>query len=234
MEPDTSIQKVVITGGSSGIGRSLTQKFASAGFDVINADINPPKKEIGHFILVDLTQPDQVDQLINKVKDLWGAGPDVLICNAGRGVHNKLTEGYPDEWENIFRLNVFSAFRLIRAFVPEMQNRGSGDVVFISSISADHAYIYGGIYTATKAAIEQLAETLRLEVQPEVRVTVVRPGVVDTRFFKNMINGSQTPESIGWGSINPDQIADSVLYAVNQPREMMLNNIELRPVAQTM
>lgn len=233
MQSDTSLRKAVITGGSSGIGKSLIKKFSSAEFDIINADINPPEKKTGRFISVDLTQSVQVDQFISEVKELWGA-PDILVCNAGQGVHEKLTEGNPETWEKVFRLNVFSAFRLIREFVPVMQQRGMGDVFFISSISANHAYTYGGIYTATKAAVEQLAETLRLEVQPEVRVTVVRPGVVDTRFFKNMINGSQTPESIGWGSINPDQIADSVMYAVNQPREMMLNNIEIRPVAQPM
>lgn len=233
MQSDTSFRKAVITGGSSGIGRSLIKKFSDKGFEVINADINSPSEEVGRFILVDLTHSDQVDAFINKVKNLWGA-PDILVCNAGRGVHQKLTEGDPDTWEDIFKLNVFSAFRLIRELVPLMQKNGNGDVVFISSISADHAYTYGGIYTATKAAIEQLAETLRLEVQPDVRVTVVRPGVVDTGFFKNMINGSQTPEDIGWGSLEPDQVADSVLYAVTQPRGVMLNNIDLRPVAQTM
>lgn len=233
MQSDASFRKAVITGGSSGIGKSLIKKFSETGFDVINADINSPSEETGRFILVDLTQSDQVKTFINKVKELWGA-PDILVCNAGRGVHQKLTEGDPDTWEDIFKLNVFSAFRLIRELVPEMQKRGQGDVVFISSISADHAHTYGGIYTATKAAIEQLAETLRLEVQPDVRVTVVRPGVVDTGFFKNMINGSHTPEDIGWGSLDPDQVADSVLYAVTQPRGVMLNTIDLRPVAQTM
>lgn len=157
-----------------------------------------------------------------------------MICNAGRGVHEKLTEGDPDTWEEIFRLNVFGTFRMIRAFVPEMQKLDSADVVFISSVSSDHPHTYGGIYTATKAAIDRIAETLRLEVQPNVRVTVIRPGVVDTGFFKNMASGTHTPEDIGWGALDPDRIADAVLYAISQPKGVMLNNLVIRPVAQTM
>lgn len=203
------------------------------GIETFIADLNPPDKIREHFFSVDLTHPQEIERFIQEVENKMGT-PDILVCNAGRGVHEKLIEGNPDTWENIFRLNVFSTFRLVRAFVPEMHRKKKGDVVFISSVSASYAHPYGGIYTASKAAIDQLAETLRLEVQPEVRVTIVSPGVVNTDFFKNMINGSQTPEDIGWGSLEPEQVAESVLFAVSQPRGVMLNNIVIRPVAQPM
>lgn len=230
---DTSSRKAVVTGGSSGIGKSIVQKFSEAGITTITADINGVDNLPGKFFPVDLTQPNQIDGFCKEVTETTG-DPDILVCNAGRGVHEKLTEGNPDTWENIFRLNVFSSFRLIRAFVPAMVENDGGDVVFISSVSADHAYEYGGIYAATKAAVDQMAETLRLEVQPAVRVTVVHPGVVDTNFFEDMIHGTQTPEDIGWGSLSPDRVAESVLFAVTQPRETALNNIVIRPAAQPM
>ncbi len=233
MQTDFSSRKTVITGGSSGIGKSIVQKLYEAGSEIANADIKAPEKSVGNFFPVNLTRPKEIENFVKEVMDTMGA-PEILVCNAGRGVHEKLTEGDPQTWEDIFRLNVFSAFRLIRAFVPQMMKLPAADVVFISSISADHAHPYGGIYTATKAAIEQIAETLRLEVQPDIRITVIRPGVVNTAFFKNMINGNQTPEEIGWGSIDPDQVADSVLFAVSQPKEIMLNKIDMRPAAQTM
>lgn len=232
MNASTS-RKAIVTGGSSGIGKSIVQKFSEAGIAPVTADIQETGQLPGHFIPVDLEQPAQIDRFCEEVHETIGE-PDILVCNAGRGVHQKLTEGDPDTWETIFRLNVFSSFRLIRWFVPAMTENKRGDVVFISSVSSDHAYEYGGIYAATKAAIDQMAETLRLEVQPSVRVTVVRPGVVDTGFFEQIIDGTQTPEDIGWGALDPDRVAESVLFAVSQPAGTALNNIVIRPAAQPM
>lgn len=226
-------RKAVITGGSSGIGKSIVEKFNAAGFETATADIKDADSNPGLSFPADLTRPTQIDQFVDQVKHDMDC-PDILVCNAGQGVHQKLTEGDPDTWEHIFKLNVFSAFRLIRAFVPQMVKNQSGDVVFISSVSVDNPYPYGGIYSATKAALDQLAETLRLEVQPDVRITMIHAGVVDTDFFSNMISGTQTPEEIGWGALQPKHIADAVFYAVSQPREVMLNDIVMRPSAQPM
>lgn len=226
-------RKAIITGGSSGIGRSIVKKFADAGFIITIADIEVPQDHQGYFFPVDLKQRKEVDGLYGKVMDTMGV-PDILVLNAGRGVHEKLAEGSPDTWEQIFQLNVFSALRLIRAFVPGMLKQEKGDIVFISSVSSRHAFPYGAIYAATKAAIDMVAETLRLEVQPSIRVITLHPGVVDTNFFGNMINGSQTPESIGWGALHPDQVADAVLFAVSQPAGVALNDIVIRPIAQPM
>ena len=109
-----------------------------------------------------------------------------------------------------------------------------GDIVFVSSVSAHHAHTYGGIYTASKAALEMISETLRLEVQPHVRVTVISPGVVDTRFFENTIGGNQSVEEIGWGSLHPDDIADTIVFALSRPSHVAINNITIRPAAQPM
>ncbi len=233
MPPDSVSRKAVVTGGSSGIGRSIIHKLYDAGFETITADVNEPQDLPGHFYSADLTDSSQIESFIDEVKERIG-NPSLLVCNAGKGVHEKLTEGNPDTWEEVFQVNVFSTMRLIRAFVPEMDKEEKNDVVLISSVSANHAHPYGGVYSATKAAIDQLGETLRLEVQPDVRVTVIHPGVVDTNFFNNMIHGSQTPESIGWGALQPEQVADAVLYAVSRPKGMALNDVVLRPAAQPM
>lgn len=226
-------RKAVITGGSSGIGKSIVEAFSDAGFATVSADICESDKIPGSFFPVDLTQKEQINTFCDRLITDIGA-PDVLVCNAGRGIHERLTEGDPDTWEQIFRLNLFSALRLIRNLVPEMLKQGKGDVVLISSVSSNKPYPGGGIYTASKAALEAVAETLRLELQPTIRVTVIRPGVVGTNFFNAIINGEQTPESIGWGAISPDQVADVVLYAVTRPREIALNDLVIRPAAQPM
>jgi predicted outer membrane repeat protein len=174
-----------------------------------------------------------VEQLITNINNKIGT-PDIIICNAGRGIHELLKDGNPETWEEIFRINVFGALRIINGFLPAMIEKEEGDIVFISSVSSHHPYQGGAIYAATKAAIDIIAETLRLEVQPNIRVITVSPGVVSTNFFKNIINGSQTPETIGWGALEPDDIADTIFYAISQPHNVAINNIVIRPVAQPM
>jgi len=109
---------------------------------------------------------------------------------------------------------------------------GHGDVVLVSSVSAGQAYPYGGIYAATKSALEVVAETLRQETLPHVRVTVVAPGVTDTTFFQNTISGFHTAADIGYGTIAADDVADAVLYALNKPPGVSVNYITLRPTSQ--
>ena len=172
-----------------------------------------------------------MDALFKKVQEKPGL-PDILICSAGRGIHEKLTEGDPEKWRQIIETNLLGALRMVRAFVPGMQQAGHGDVVFISSVAAHQAYPYGGIYAASKAALEVVAETLRQEVLPTIRVTVVAPGVTDTAFFENTVSGVHTAKDIGYGSISPVQVADAVLYALQQPPGVSINHITVRPTGQ--
>ena len=226
-------RKAIITGGSSGIGKSITRKLSASGYTTVVADVQAPAPESkqSHFFPVDLTHPDEIDTFHRKVMDAVGV-PDVLVLNAGQGIHEKLTEGDPNLWEQVFRLNVFSTLRLVRAFAPAMLGQGRGDIIFMSSVSSQKAFPYGGIYGASKAALDMIAETLRLEVQPMIRVTTLHPGVVNSDFFSNIIHGAQTPESIGWGAVSPDQIADAVLFAIHQPAGVAVNDIVIRPAAQ--
>lgn len=225
-------RKAIITGGSSGIGWEITRQLKQKKVSTAILDIQKPPADYDDlYFNVDLQKPNEIGMVFEEIKKNFGT-PDTLILNAGRGIHEKLTEGDPDIWEDIFRLNLFSSLRLIRAFVPEMLELDTGDIVFISSVSANKAFPYGGIYGASKAAVDMIAETLRLEVQPTLRVTTIHPGVVDTGFFENIIHGSQTPESIGWGSVQPEQVASAVMYALNQLPDIALNDIVIRPAGQ--
>jgi NADP-dependent 3-hydroxy acid dehydrogenase YdfG len=230
---DAPAPRAVVTGGGNGIGKSIAHKLAEAGFVVGVGDLMHSEDIPFSTFIIDFTQPDQIDKFYEEIIDALSV-PQVLVLNAGRGVHQKLAEGDPDTWEYIFQLNVFSALRLIRLFVPEMLKKKSGDIIFISSVAARQPYAYGGIYAASKAALDVVAETLRLEVQPTLRVTTIHPGVVDSDFFKNMVSGSHTPEDIGWGALTPVQVADAVMYAVMQPAGVALNDIVIRPAAQPM
>lgn len=234
MNKKTENRIAVVTGGSGGIGFSIAKKLTDNNLITTIVDIQKPENEAGriHFIQCDVTKKEQIDRLCNELAER-NEIPDVLVCNAGRGIHETLLEGDPDKWQQAFEINVMGALRCIRAFAPGMLKKGFGDVVIISSVSAGQVYEYGGIYAASKTALEALAETLRKEAIGKIRVTVISPGVTDTGFFKNMISGNQSIEAIGYGALSPDDVAGSVWYALSKPKEIAVNKIIVRPSSQT-
>jgi NADP-dependent 3-hydroxy acid dehydrogenase YdfG len=226
-------RKAVVSGGHSGIGMSIVMALQQAGVMTAIADISPaPDLPSPVFSFsCDITRAEDIDQFYAHVTHALGT-PDILISNAGQGIHEKLSEGDPEKWKQVIDLNLLGALRLVRAFVPGMLAAGTGDVIFISSVAAGKAYPYGGIYAATKAALETVAETLRLEVLPAVRVTTIAPGVTDTPFFQNTISGFHTARDIGYGALDPEKVAQTVLFALGQPRDVSVNQVTIRPASQ--
>lgn len=221
-------RRALISGAASGIGRACARFLADRGCRVLTTDLAPPAAGAWPFHAADLTRGEQVDALFAAARERLGT-PDVLIGCAGVGLAERLEEGDPEKWRQLFEVNVLGTLRLLRAFVPAM---GGGDVVLLGSVAAGQAHPYGGPYGASKAALEQIAETLRLETQPRLRVTTVSPGVVDTAFFAHMLAGNQTVEDIGFGHISPEQIAELIAYAISRPPNMALSHITVRPRGQ--
>lgn len=231
---------LVICGAEAGVkvadhanAQAIVARLTARHIITAVADLHiPPDQPTGiHPFICDVTTAPAVDALYEKVHKKLGT-PSILICSAGRGIHEKLTEGDPEKWQQVVNTNLMGTLRMIRAFVPGMLETGEGDVVLISSVSAGQSYEYGGIYAATKSALEVIAETLRLEVMPKVRVTVVAPGVTDTAFFKNTISGSHTAEDIGYGALSAEAVADAVMYALEQPHYVSVNHVTIRPTTQ--
>lgn len=228
-------RKAIVSGGASGIGKAIAEKLCLAGIYTAIADLPGTQafelSEVPSFFSCDITRAEDIASLFSCLSAA-GNLPDILVCNAGRGIHEKLSEGDPEKWKQVLDLNVMGALRLIRAFVPAMLAAGQGDVVFISSVSAGQAYPYGGVYAASKSALTTIAETLRLEVSPSIRVSTVAPGVTQTSFLENSVSGHQTVESIGFGALSPEDVAEAVMYALSQPPEVAVNQITVRPRKQ--
>lgn len=233
MSNKSSSKIALVTGGSSGIGKAIAEKLRSEGVKVCVADISAAntEKEGITYRKCDISNAEDIDQLYEWISNHHGH-PDFLILNAGQGIREKLTEGDPEKWQKIVHTNLMGPLRCIRAFTPAMLDKKQGNVVFISSVSANQPHPYGGIYSATKTALEVVAETLRLESLPYLNVTVVSPGIVETEFFKNEISGGVSVEEMGMGAISPAEVAEDVWYALNKKEGTSINKIITRPVLQ--
>jgi NADP-dependent 3-hydroxy acid dehydrogenase YdfG len=222
----------LVTGGSNGIGKAICSKLSENGINVINADITAPEISRNYIIYkhCDVTKAKDVDELFLWMKQN-AVLPDVLIINAGKGIHEKLTEGDPEKWLDVIQTNVVGALRCIRAFVPSMETKKQGKIILISSVSADKIYPYGGVYSATKAALEVIAETLRIETDPSIGITVIRAGITDTDFFQN--HPARTASALGQGSLNPMDIADEVWHAINNRKAAQIQRITIMPHEQS-
>lgn len=224
----------LVTGGSGGIGFAIATMFLEEGIRTLVADVQKPVYEAANLFYhqTDICSAASIDSLYTYIQQEQLV-PDLIICNAGRGIQERLAEGDPEKWLSIFNLNVMGHLRTIRSFLPQMlEKEHTTDIVFISSVAARKPHEWGGIYAASKAALQSLAETLRLEVQPKVRVSTILPGIVQTQFFENMIGGSQSAEDIGWGSLSPQDIAEAVYYIVSRPPGVAVNELVIRPAAQ--
>lgn len=226
-------KKAVVSGGGAGIGRAIAEQLTQNQVTTAIADLHFPEEAPNNAFpyTCNVTDATAIDNLFSQVQQQLGT-PDILVCSAGQGIHEKLTEGDPAKWQHVININLMGTLRMIRAFVPGMVEAGHGDVVLVTSVAAGQAYPYGGVYAATKSALQTIAETLRQEVLPTIRVTAIAPGVTDTSFFENTLSGYQSVESIGYGALSASQVADAVLYALRQPPGVSVNHMTLRPTAQ--
>lgn len=234
MNNNSSSKLAIVTGGSSGIGKAIAKKLAEENLKVIVADVAEAdfEEENITFRHCDVTSGNEIDELFGWVTSTFGH-PDILILNAGQGIQEKLTDGDPEKWQKVIHTNLMGPLRMIRSFSPKMLEEEKGNIVFISSVSANQPHPYGGVYAASKTALEVVAETLRLETLPHINVTVVSPGIVATRFFEHQISGNHTVEDFGMGSISPEEIAEDVWYALNKRSGTSINKIVTRPTLQT-
>lgn len=177
--PNSRSKNAIIIGGSSGIGLLITKMLSDKGAKTIIADIKAPSKlfENSLFHKIDITNAAEISEFYNKVINETGV-PDIIICNAG--VHEGLSKGGPEKWNGIIELNFLGSMKVARAFLPAMLKEKKGDILFINSPLSKPA----SKYSASKSSLEIAAENLKIEVQPDIRLTTIAPGGVDTMFYK--------------------------------------------------
>ncbi|MEM7797115.1 MAG: SDR family oxidoreductase [Cyanobacteria bacterium P01_C01_bin.118] len=242
-------QCVLITGASSGIGKSCARLFAQAGARLILAARRKDKLQAlsddlqQHYqaetlsLCVDVQDFQAVTTAIEGLPAEWKA-IDVLINNAGlsRGL-DKQYESPVQDWEEMIDTNVKGLLYVTRAIVPGMVARGRGHVVNIGSIAARQTYSGGSVYCATKAAVKSLSEGLKIDlIGTPVRVTNIEPGLVETEFSNVRFRGDDDKANsvyTGMTPLAPDDIADTILFAVTRPAHVNISEIFVMPTDQS-
>lgn len=238
---------IFITGATSGIGEGCARKFAAMGSNLIlngrnTEKLESLKKELTAQGVEVLTLPFDVrdrkamQQAADSLQGQW-KHVDVLINNAGLVIGmDKEHEGSLDEWNIVIDTNIKALLAMTRLIVPGMVERGCGHVINIGSIAGDAAYAGGSVYCATKAAVKALSDGLRIDlVDTPVRVTNIKPGMVETNFSVIRFRGDQDKADAVYKGIRPltgDDIADVVYYAASAPAHVQIAEVLVMPTYQ--
>ena len=230
----------VVTGASSGIGEATARLLAQKGCNVVLAArreyrLNALAVELGALsVPTDVTDPAACAALVARALERFGS-LDILINNAGLGLYGSIADGNPEDWRKMFDVNVLGVLYVTRAAVRRMLERGSGDIVFVSSLAGRRVpRADGTVYAATKHAITALAEGLRMDVHEKgIRVINVEPGLVRTEFPESSYPSAQRYYAEKeYSPLEAEDVAAAAVYALEQPPRASVNEILLRPTEQ--
>jgi NADP-dependent 3-hydroxy acid dehydrogenase YdfG len=231
----------VVTGASSGIGEATARALVAAGYRVVllarRADrITGLAAELGAdaiAIEADVTDRDSLTSAAERVQTELG-GASILVNNAGLMLLGPFSPDQRDDYRRMIETNLLGAITTTEVFLGQLRE-GGGDLINISSVAGRTARPSNGVYAATKWGLNGWSESLRQELQPEIRVTVIEPGAVDTELATH-ITHEQTREAteafVNAVAIRPEDIAEVIVFALSRPRRMTLNEILVRPTAQ--
>lgn len=230
----------LITGATSGIGEACARKFAQGGYDVIITGRRAQllanlKKELeaeGVRVLAlafDVRNRNAATAAINSLPLEWQQ-IDVLINNAGLALGLEPEyEGSFEDWETMIDTNIKGLLTMIRLVVPRMVKRDSGHVINIGSVAGDAAYAGGNVYCGTKAAVKTITDGLRIDLaHTSVRVTNVKPGLVETHFSNVRFHGNDARAEKVYEGVKPltgDDIAEVVFYAASAPAHVQIAEV---------
>ena len=196
MYDDLGNQRVLVTGGCSGIGYATAQRFVEVGSRVVILDNNPAALEQGRSelrlagtVVADVSNPVDVESAFGEMDEMVG-GIDILISNAGISVRKPFVETEYEQWSRVLRVNLDGMYLCARAAIKRMQAQQSGVILFTASTNGYEAYPYYADYNASKAAVINLAKTIAMECAPWLRINAVNPGYTLTPMQK----AEYTPE----------------------------------------
>lgn len=238
----------LITGATSGIGKSTAILFAKNGYDVIISGrredrLESLKQELeknyrvkAHALHFDIRRQEEVEQAINglpaELKKI-----DVLVNNAGLAAGlAPINDGDTNDWERMIDTNVKGLLYMSKAVSRLMIAQKHGHIINIGSIAGKEVYANGNVYCATKHAVDALNKGMRIDLLPHhIRVTAVNPGMVETEFSIVRFNGDEDRAKKvyeGLQPLSPGDVAETVYWAASRPAHVNINDIVIMPAVQ--
>lgn len=235
----------LVTGASSGIGKSTAVLLAKEGVRLVlcarDAAKLPTDEELSgaagvYRFALDVSKRAEVQAALGALPEEWKA-IDILVNNAGkaRGMA-KIYEDEIDNWDEMVDTNVKGLLYVSRAILPGMVERGRGHVVNIGSTAGHWTYANGVVYCATKSAERAINEGMKIDLTgTPVRVTTVDPGLVETNFSQVRFNGDEEKAAkvyAGMTPLEPEDVADAIVWAVTRPLHVNVQTVLLMPTDQ--
>jgi NADP-dependent 3-hydroxy acid dehydrogenase YdfG len=230
----------VITGGGTGIGAATAEELARAGLIVYIVGRRPePLEEVASRITSaggtafsrpgDVRDFKMLENLAREVVETHGR-VDLIVPNAAVHDASSLSEGDPEWWHTVMDVNVVGMFNTVRAFLPHMLQRGAGHIIIVSSLSGRVTYVGEPIYVASKHAQVGFFDCLRQEVTPKgIKVTILEPGMVETPFIDNPV-AQELKKTVR--PLDPEDCARAVRFVFEQPENVVINELAMRPAKQ--
>ena len=226
-----------VTGGASGIGLACARAMLEAGARVALVDraadqLQAVCAELGPEafpIVTDLLEPESVAGMVPRIIERAGQ-LDIFHANAGAYVGGAVAEGDPDVWDRVLNLNINAAFRSIRAVLPHMMTRKTGDIIVTSSIAGVVPVVWEPIYTASKFAVQAFVHTTRRQLAPHgIRVGAVLPGPVVTALLDDWPK-EKMDEALANGSLmQPVEVSDAVIFMLTRQRNVTVRDLVILP-----
>ena len=229
-------ETAVITGASTGIGKSLAWQLADAGYRLVLAARSEDKlqaiaKEIQQKggeslpVTTDVSQPEQIKILKEKALDFGNVS--VVINNAGTGKFSNIENVTLADWNRQMDVNLRASFLVSQAFIPHMKQKKKGSLIFINSVAGKKGYAYSAAYVASKFGLRGLAESLREELREDnIKVVSIYPGAVDTPFWDDIQSDFPRKEML-----NSDALAESIVHTIQAAGNFTVEEMVVRRTA---
>lgn len=235
---------VIITGASSGLGEATARRLAKNGAKLMLAarredrlkDLIADIQKDGGVVkyqVTDISDRSEVEQLVQATKEAYGK-IDVLVNNAGLMPLSPLAATKVDEWEKMIDVNIKGLLYGVAAVMPLMLQQGSGHIINLSSVAGHKVFPGGAVYCATKFAVKAISEGIRLESDGKIRSTNISPGAVATELTSTISDdkAAKMAEQLYGIAIDADAIARAITFAIEQPGDVDINEMIIRPTKQ--
>lgn len=239
---------IFITGGTSGFGRAIAEKFAAHGYRIIITGrrvgrllevAEALKKQYAagvHALNFDVRDRSAVAQAVASLPDEWKS-IDILVNNAGLAAgHDLIQDASLDDWDAMIDTNVKGLLYMTRELLPLLLNSTSAYIFNIGSAASKYVYEKGNVYCATKFAVDALTQSMRIDLlKRNVRVTAIHPGLVETEFSMVRYKGDAERARNVYKGLKPlaaEDIADVLYYCASTPLHVNINELVIMPTAQ--